>query len=114
MENSYHYIHMLRQDILDLVPETGVVIGSIGCGQAKTEEMLVQSGRIVHGVDISSQAIEVAKGRISSARVVNTDEIQPFEESSLDGLILADVLEHLPLGNQRLASYVKMVKRGGG
>ncbi len=113
IKENYVYTDSVRSDILHMIPEDGKVIGSIGCGQAKTEELLVKSGREVHGADVSAQAIEVAKQRLTSAKVIGPDELMPFPENSLDGLILADVLEHLPLAGERLANYAKMVKKGG-
>jgi 2-polyprenyl-3-methyl-5-hydroxy-6-metoxy-1,4-benzoquinol methylase len=116
MENTnenYVYTDHLRSEILNMVPKNGQVIGSIGCGQARTEGALVQAGREVHGVDVSERAIEVAKQRITSAKVIKGDELMPFAEGSLDGLLLLDVLEHLPLAWERLSDYVKMVKKGG-
>lgn len=110
---NYVYADHLRADILALIPEAGQVIGSIGCGQARTEAELVKAGRQVHGVDVSLKAVDVAKGRLTSARVISADDMMPFEENSLDGLILADVLEHLPLAWERLEQYVRMVKKGG-
>lgn len=112
-DNNYIYSDQVRFDILTLVPKTGFIIGSIGCGRASTEQVLVAAGREVHGVDISAEAVEVAKKRITSARVVNGDVLMPFAENSLDGLILADVIEHMPLAWNRLEQFAKMVKQGG-
>ena len=116
MENTgenYVYPDHLRVEILSMVPKTGQVIGSVGCGQARTEGALVEAGRDVHGVDVSERAIKVAKQRLTSARVIGYDETMPFAEESLDGLMLLDVLEHMPLAWERLAEYAKMVKKGG-
>jgi 2-polyprenyl-3-methyl-5-hydroxy-6-metoxy-1,4-benzoquinol methylase len=89
------------------------VIGSIGCGRGATEARLVTEGRVVHGVDISALAIEAAALRLTSARVVTTAERSPFPVESLDGLILADVLEHLSDAPSALSTFVEMVKPGG-
>ena len=91
----------------------GAVVGSIGCGTAASEALLVKNGRIVHGVDISADAIRVASGRLTSARVISVDDRQPFPANSLDGLILADVLEHLPAAWEVLRSYAECVRVGG-
>ena len=113
IKNSYVYSDFIRTDILQLVPDTGVLIGSVGCGSASTEQFLVKSGRVVHGVDISDKAIAVAKNHITSAKVIAGDVLMPFAENSLDGLILADVLEHMPKAWLRLEQFSKMVKPGG-
>ena len=70
-------------------------------------------GREVHGVDVSAEAIETARTRLTSARVIDPNDEMPFEENSLDGLILADVIEHLPMAWLRLKSFVRAVKPGG-
>jgi 2-polyprenyl-3-methyl-5-hydroxy-6-metoxy-1,4-benzoquinol methylase len=96
-----------------MIPPDGNVIGTVGCGTAATEAVLVQQGRVVHGVDIAAQAIEKAKTRLSSARVVAADDRAVFPDASLDGLILADVIEHMPLAWESLAAYTKAVRPGG-
>lgn len=111
MEYVYHDV--VRDYILDLIPADGAVIGSIGCGWGRTEQVLVERGRQVHGVDISEEAVAVAKTRLTTARVIAPDDARPFAPGSLDGLILADVIEHLPLAWDRLADYAEMVRPGG-
>ena len=110
---KYRYADHVRSDILRAVPDDGKVIGSIGCGTGGTEGVLVKQGRQVHGVDISAEAINVARTRLSSARVVDSYELRPFEPETLDGLIVADVLEHMPLAKERLREFVHAVKPGG-
>ena len=111
--DSYVYDDVIRDDILSMIPADGRVIGSVGCGYAKSEAMLVLQGREVHGVDISPHAIELASTRLTSARVVSPEERMPFELDSLDGLILADVIEHMPQAWDYLACFARMVKPGG-
>lgn len=111
--SDYVYLDEVRADIYRMVPPDGHVIGSIGCGRAATEAQLVREGREVHGVDVSPEAIEAAATRLTSARVIDPAEDSPFEENMLDGLILADVLEHLPMAWLKLQSFAKAVKPGG-
>ncbi len=110
---AYQYNDLFRPDIYRMVPSDGRVIGVVGCGSAKTEARLVAEGREVHGVDISGEAIAVAATRLTTARVVAADETAPFKAHSLDGLILADVMEHIPCAWVVLQDYVRMVKPGG-
>lgn len=110
---GYVYEDQVRQDILRMIPEDGRVIGSIGCGRAATEATLVAQGREVHGVDVSSEAVEAASARLTSARVVRPDERELFATDSLDGLILADVIEHIPAAWQALADFARFVRPGG-
>lgn len=107
------YLDLPREDILRMVPADGQIIGSIGCSRGATEQVLVKQGREVHGVDVDSDAIDVAKTRLSSARVVEPDELRPFGEMKLDGLILADVIEHIPRAWEFLRQFAMSVKPGG-
>jgi hypothetical protein len=60
--DSYVYDDVIRDDILSMILSDGRAIGSVGCGYAKSEAMLVLQGRKVHGVDISPHAIDVGEG----------------------------------------------------
>jgi O-antigen biosynthesis protein len=111
---AYPYLETpSRVDILRMVPSDGHVIGSFGCGAGNTEHELVLQGREVHGVDIAPEAIAASTPRMTTARLISPDERHPFEENSLDGLILADVIEHLPLAWTALKEITKSVKKGG-
>ena len=111
--SDYPYSDVVREDILRMVPADGLVIGSIGCGTGATEALLVKNRRTVHGVDVSPEAIRVARERLSSARVIDKDDRTPFAPNSLDGLILADVLEHIPAAWDALRSFAQAVRIGG-
>lgn len=113
MSEDYVYNDTFRENIYDLVPSDGKVIGTIGCGYAPTEARLVAEGREVHGADISPHALEVAGKRLTSVRLIQPGNTMPFEAESLDGLILADVLEHIPEAWNALADFAKMIKPGG-
>ncbi len=109
----FPYTDVVREDILKMIPADGHVIGSIGCGTAASEAVLVNNGRIVHGVDISSDAIQIARARLTTARVIDVNDRHPFGPASLDGLILADVLEHIPAAWDALRLFAESVRIGG-
>jgi SAM-dependent methyltransferase len=110
---GYVYGDGVREDILRMVPPDGHVIGSIGCGKGATEAVLVGQGREVHGVDIAPEAVALARERLTSARLIAPDDRRPFAPASLDGLILADVLEHVPRAWDALRAYAQAVRPGG-
>lgn len=110
---AYVYADGVREDILRLVPHDGRVIGSIGCGKGATEAVLVGQGREVHGVDVAPEAIAMARERLTSARLIAPDDQRPFGPASLDGLILADILEHVPRAWDALCVYAQAVRPGG-
>jgi 2-polyprenyl-3-methyl-5-hydroxy-6-metoxy-1,4-benzoquinol methylase len=96
-----------------MIPPDGRIIGSIGCWRGAVEAELVGQGRLVHGVDVNAEAIAIARSRLTSARVVEPDRLDHFELDSLDGLILADVIEHLPMAWNALRVFATFVKPGG-
>jgi 2-polyprenyl-3-methyl-5-hydroxy-6-metoxy-1,4-benzoquinol methylase len=110
---DYPYPDVPRGDILAMIPADGKVIGSVGCGSGCTEGILAEQGREVHGVDISAEAVEAARGRLASARLISPDDRVLFPNNSLDGLILADVIEHIPAAWDALALFAQAVKPGG-
>ena len=112
-DTAYVYADAVREDILRMVPPDGRVIGSIGCGKGATEAVLLGQGREVHGVDIAPEAISVARERLASARLIAPDDRHPFAPASLDGLILADVLEHVTQAWDALRTYAQAVRPGG-
>lgn len=112
-EASYQYHDTPRQDVLRMVPADGRVIGAVGCGWAATERVLADQGRTVHGVDISEEAIAIARTRLASARTIRPGDRGLFEAASLDGLILSDVLEHMPQAWLALSDLAQSVKTGG-
>lgn len=107
------YIDQPRPDVLRMLPPDGVVIGSVGCSRGATEKVLVDGGREVHGVDVDPEAIAVAATRLTTARVIAADECEPFAGMRLDGLILADVLEHIPQAWIYLERVCRSVRPGG-
>lgn len=110
---AYVYDDHVHESILRMIPTDGKVIGSIGCGSAATEARLVQMGREVHGVDVAQAVYEIAKSRLTSMRIIPPENDQPFEANSLDGLILADVIEHIPFAWNALAKFATAVRPGG-
>jgi len=107
------YLDKPRPDILAMIPADGTIIGSIGCNTGATEAVLVKEGRTVWGVDVNSEAIEVASQRLQRAWVIDASDPLPFPEDSLDGMILADVLEHMPQAWTRLRDLARCVHVGG-
>lgn len=79
--------------ILDMVKKGSVL--DIGCGDGLLLEYLKNTGLAVKGVDISSMAIDICKGRGLDCSYVDITERLPFKDNSYDNVLLIDVLEHL-------------------
>jgi 2-polyprenyl-3-methyl-5-hydroxy-6-metoxy-1,4-benzoquinol methylase len=110
---TYAYTGNAREDILRMIPPDGKVIGSVGCGHGLAEAVLVRQGRQVHGIDISPEAVRLASAHLTSVRLVEPGAFDFFEPRSLDGLILADVIEHMPSAWTALQKLSTFVKPGG-
>jgi SAM-dependent methyltransferase len=111
--SNYVYANAPRADILRMVPPDGKIIGSVGCGYAATEAELVRQGREVWGVDVAPQVESVAKSNLTCFDLIKPGDELPWSQGSLDGLILADVIEHLPLAWEALSKWSRCVRPGG-
>ena len=76
---------------------------SLGCGTGATEIHLRHLGAQVVGIDVSADAIAIAKMRIQHAIVadIEQDPLLHLESRSFDLILCGDVLEHL-----RFTEYV--------
>ncbi len=110
--SDYPYPDRIAYDILRMIPDDGEMIGSFGCGTGRTEWELIKTGRKVYGYDIAKEAIEIAATRLTSAKQIAPGHL-PFEANSLDGLILADVIEHLPNAWMVVKQLAEAVRPGG-
>ncbi len=95
----------------------------MGCGAGPTLVWLAQKGIQVSGVDIASNALELAKqnlarqgygdriGQLVESSVTKT----PFADASFDGIIESCVFQHLPLDDRKaaFAEVSRLLKPGG-
>jgi 2-polyprenyl-3-methyl-5-hydroxy-6-metoxy-1,4-benzoquinol methylase len=109
----YVYPDDARADILRMIPPDGSVIGSVGCGYAATEAELVRAGRIVYGVDVAPEVERIAAGRLTKFQLIRPGDDLPWDAATLDGLLLADVIEHIPMAWNALADWSRCVRPGG-
>jgi 2-polyprenyl-3-methyl-5-hydroxy-6-metoxy-1,4-benzoquinol methylase len=103
--------------IIDAIPlRQGLRVLEIGCGTGLFTEQFAKSGCQLRAVDLSSDLISVAKGRLGDNKNV-TFELSPFEELScedeqLDAIIGSSVLHHLELSEAMKVIY-RLLKPGG-
>ena len=94
---AYGMSHTRRSRILKLVgnPENKKVL-DIGCASGYMGSRLKEAGAYVVGVDISSKAIDIAKGRLNEAYLVEPGQILPPGNRDLfDIVLLTEVIEHI-------------------
>lgn len=81
--------------IFDMVDKNSVVL-SLGCGDGSLEEKLIKNKNCkVIGLDISDEAVKIAKNNGVSVVVGDLEEKLDFKDNFADYVILCDVLEHL-------------------
>jgi SAM-dependent methyltransferase len=92
----------------------GARIADLGCGSGVFTELLRQHGYRSVGVDISSKLVALGRRKYPGLELIEGDaENLPFENASLDGVLLSGLVHHFP-DPRRLAAEVKRVLRSGG
>jgi O-antigen chain-terminating methyltransferase len=101
------YLHIFagRDDVLD-----------IGCGRGEFLELLAEHGVRAHGVDMNPAMVECCRAR--GLTVVQGDmfeHLNGLQDAGLDGIFVAQVVEHLtPGGIARLIGLCAAKLRPGG
>jgi SAM-dependent methyltransferase len=88
-------------------PETCLL--DVGCGSAWLGDHFTN----YTGIDVSEAAVEAAKARGREVLLVDDSGSLPFDDESFDGVVLKDVLEHVP-DPVALVREVRRVLRAGG
>ncbi|MDD2665851.1 MAG: class I SAM-dependent methyltransferase [Methanocellales archaeon] len=85
-----------RVDVALKLIEKGDRILDIGCGDGTLGYFAKNNYREVYGVDISDNALEIAKKRGVITKKVNlNDENLPFKDNYFDAITCLDVIEHV-------------------
>jgi ubiquinone/menaquinone biosynthesis C-methylase UbiE len=92
----------------------GARVADLGCGSGVFTELLRQQGFQSIGLDISRKLIELGRRKYPGLELIEGDaENLPFEDASLDGVLLSGLVHHFP-DPRKLASEVHRVLRSGG
>jgi len=97
-EKKNQYFEYTRKEILPLLPDKPSKVLEIGCGAGNT---LVWLKNLKHctwigGVEISTDAVEIARGRLDAVYLVNIEQNDlSIQESTMDLILCLDVLEHM-------------------
>ncbi|MEW6554103.1 MAG: class I SAM-dependent methyltransferase [Actinomycetota bacterium] len=97
-----------------LRPAPGSRILEVGCGGGALLAFLAGKGHDAVGLDISEDAVDLARRAAPSCRVVRADAgVLPFEDVSFDRLLSHHLVEHLDDLPAALAEWRRVLAPGG-
>jgi 2-polyprenyl-3-methyl-5-hydroxy-6-metoxy-1,4-benzoquinol methylase len=85
----------------------------VGCGMGIFLKMAQDRGWEAYGVDVSDDAVEIARNRLHVNAYAATLDEAHFADSFFDVVTLLDVIEHLPDPLMDLAAIRKVLKNDG-
>lgn len=91
------YFEFARPEVLALIPESARHVLEIGCGAGRLGASLQarQPARVT-GIELDPRAAEIARSRLDDVLCRNVEDPDlDFADGTFDGVICADVLEHL-------------------
>ena len=97
------------------------VVLDIGCGTGSLALRLAPAGAHVHGLDVSSAMVRIARGKAEASQTANVtfhcgafdDDFRAFEPGSLDGICAYSLLHLVDDGPAALARIFRLLKPGG-
>lgn len=104
---SPEYFAIYKQKFLERLLGKDARVLDFGCGIGNLTRLLVSSFAHVAGYDPSSESVALAKKRAAAATFY--DELESIPEGAFDGVVLANVLHHVPPENR--AGLMKSVVR---
>ena len=116
LKKKSQYFEYTRKEILPLLPDKPSKVLEIGCGAGNT---LVWLKNLKHctwigGVEISPEAVEIARGRLDAVYPVNIEQNNlSIQESTMDLILCLDVLEHMVDPWEVVKRLYKLLKPGG-
>jgi SAM-dependent methyltransferase len=108
--------HELREELLleeFLAADPGPNVLDVGAGSGTFSNRLTARRFEVTSTDVTDEALEVLRQRVSGPVVQADATSLPFAASSFDALILAEVLEHLGDDERALAEAARVLRPGG-
>jgi methionine biosynthesis protein MetW len=104
----------LRVDLTNRVVEPGRRLLDLGCGDGVLGELLKDRFDEVIGVDISDQALIVAKQRgLATYRVNLDEEALPFPDATFDAITCLDLIEHVFEPRVLVSEIARVLAPGG-
>ena len=92
----------------------GARVADLGCGSGVFTELLRQAGYKSVGLDISPKLVALGRSKYSGLELIEGDaENLPFENQSLDGVLLSGLVHHFPDPRRLAAEVFRVLKPGG-
>jgi SAM-dependent methyltransferase len=116
--DEHHWWYRGRRRViraeLDRLPlPVAATILDAGCGSGRTLVELVDYGRQVSGIELNTDAAELARGRdLGEVRVGRLEEL-PWDDATFDLITCLDVIEHVPDDVAALVELRRVARPGG-
>jgi ubiquinone/menaquinone biosynthesis C-methylase UbiE len=92
----------------------GARVIDLGCGSGTFTYLLKQRGYAATGLDISPKLLELARRKYPDLQFDEGDvEALPYEEASVDGVLLSGIVHHLPDPSLCAAEVMRVLRPGG-
>lgn len=92
--------------------KAGGLVADFGCGSGVFTNLLRMGGFSSFGLDLSYHIIAAGKGRFGADFVVGDVERLPLRSESLDGVLLSNILHHLPQRSACISEIERVLKPG--
>ena len=114
-EKPDSYYKNIRHDLLPLISDDAKCILEVGCAEGMTgKELKKRSGVFVAGIEADENAAKLAGNVLDDVITGDIEKIEiPYNPSSFDCIIFADVLEHLVDPLAALKKVNKVLKNDG-
>ena len=96
-------------------PVADLKVADLGCGGGLIAAPLASKGARVFGLDLSQESVAVANRATGDAAVFANGDVcaVPFADSSMDIVLMADLLDHVPCFVRALREGARILKPGG-